>query len=84
MSSEKGFINSQQLTWLDVSDERSRTYVYPDGTRYTVQLPLKLNVKQKPEGDSHRIQRANGGVYVRPGWIAIEWIVKDGAQPVAF
>lgn len=78
MSNEAGFVNSQQLTWLDISDEQYR------GFRYTVSAPLKLNVKQKPGGDSHRIQTASGGVYVAAGWVAIEWTVKEGAQPVAF
>lgn len=73
-----------ELVWLDISDEKFRQYVYRDGTRYTVCNPLKLNVKQKPTGDSHRIQKEDGGVYVPPGWIAIEWTVKDGAKPVAF
>lgn len=84
MADEQGFKAADQLVWLDVSDEQFRVYVYPSGYRYTVFDPLKLSVKQKANGDSHRIQRADGGVYVPPGWIAIEWTVKAGAQPVAF
>ena len=85
MTDIQGFKKADELTWLDVSDELFRVYVYPSGYRYTVYDPLKLSVKQKPEGDSHRIQLKTGGVlYVRPGWVAIEWTVKTGALPVAF
>lgn len=84
MSNEQGFVSADKLTWLDISDEQYRVYVYADGFRYTVSAPLKLNVKQKANGDSHRIQTASGGIYIPPGWRAIEWTVKAGANPVAF
>lgn len=84
MSDEQGFKKADELVCMDVSDELCRVYIYADGFRYVVNAPLKLNVKQKANGDSHRIQLANGGVYVRPGWVAIEWVTKKGAAPVAF
>lgn len=60
--------------WHDISNEKSRTYHFPDGATFTVYAPSRLHVTKKPEGDSHRIERKNGhGVYIRSGWIAIEW-----------
>ena len=84
-----GFKDGAKLEWLDVSDEVWRQYVYPNGDRFLVEGPLELNVKKKPDGDSHRIKcEAPDGyktsVYVASGWIAIEWKVKEGAEPFKF
>jgi hypothetical protein len=85
MTDEAGFKSATELTWLDVSDEVCRTYHYRDGAKYTVMNPLKLNVKQKSNGDSHRVQAKDGvGHYIAPGWIALSWIVHTGKDTVAF
>ena len=79
-----GFKEADKLEWLDVSDEQWREYIYPDGTRYRVDFPLKLNVTKKPGGDSHRVVTENRSVYVAAGWRAIEWQVKPGKEPFTF
>jgi len=85
MTETTGFVQGADLTWLDISDEEFRVYHYPDGGVYSLYHPLKLNVKRKENGDSHRIQAENGiGHYIAPGWIAISWRVKDGSPTVAF
>jgi len=70
---------------LDVSSEAYRTYTFPGGELVTVIEPQTLWVKKGPAGDSHRIALANGnGVYVRAGWLKIEWANKPGSPPVAW
>lgn len=69
----------------DVSDEEFRVYTFANGETIRVDEPVRLWVKRKPEGDSHRLALANGnGVYVPAGWLKIEWRNKPGAGPVAF
>lgn len=66
---------ANELEWHDISDEKSRTYIYADGSRYTVSTPLALAISRGPNGDSHRIRRNSdlAQVYVAAGWVAIEW-----------
>ncbi len=71
-------------TWLDNSDEKWREYIFADGT-YRVDLPQKVMIHRKPEGDSHRIvAKAEDGSpvshYVRAGWMAIRWVGIDGTE----
>lgn len=74
-----------ELVWSDISNEVSRTYHFPNGETYTINWPLKLNVKNKVTGDSHRVIADNGiGHYVRAGWLAISWQVKNSAKTVEF
>lgn len=80
-----GFADASSLEWLDITSEQFREYVYPDGSVYRIDQPQALHVKQKPEGDSHRVI-AQGGMshYVKPGWNAIRWKVWDGCRPFDF
>jgi len=65
--------------WMSVENEAYREYIYPDGSRYRIDNPIKVLVKQKPDGgNSHRVVSKPGenhfrSHYVRPGWNAIEW-----------
>lgn len=72
---------------LDVSDELFRTYTFPRGETVRVDEPQTLWVKLSKETGqhSHRIAKANGnGVYIRAGWLTIEWQNKPGKGPVAW
>ena len=63
---------------LDISNESYRSYVYSDGTTYTITKPKRLFVKRSDKGDSHRVISQLKSHYVAPGWIAIEWVANDG------
>lgn len=68
---------------LDISDEASRTYLFPGNQTVTILIPRWLWVMQKEKGDSHRIITADGkGVYIPAGWLAIEWMPKPGARVI--
>lgn len=65
--------------WHDISNEKSRTYYYPDGFEFTVDLPRELNIQVSSQGGhSHRIKTTTQGYYIAPGWKAISWIAPDG------
>jgi hypothetical protein len=72
-------------TFTDISNEEFRTYHFPDGSTYSITFPVKLNIKRKPEGDSHRlIDSDNVSHYVKAGWNAITWRAKDGGPGYSF
>jgi hypothetical protein len=65
-------------SWVVIDNEKYRTYHFAIGD-YTIIEPVKLNVKRKPEGDSHRVLDAkNIAHYVPAGWLAITWEGKNG------
>lgn len=72
------------LEWQDLSGEAERTYIFADGSEVTIKNPLKLSVKRKPEGDSHRVIADGQSYYIRAGWLAIRWTPKQGRDPYAF
>jgi len=68
--------------WMDLTNESFREYVFPHGI-LRIDNPVKVIVKRKPEGDSHRvIAAAEDGTpvsyYVPAGWLAIRWYGLDG------
>lgn len=67
-----------------LTDEECRTYHFPNGATMQILFPQRLWVKKGERGDSHRIETLYGGVYIPPGWIAIQWTVKPGFPKVAF
>jgi uncharacterized protein YegJ (DUF2314 family) len=70
--------NPVKLEFADISNETYRTYTFPTGS-VTIQNPVKLNVKRKAEGDSHRIVDVNGKAYYVPaGWLMLSWEGKNG------
>jgi hypothetical protein len=71
--------------WMSVENEAYREYVYPDNWVYRIDNPVKVIIKRKPEGDSHRVvsKDADGNPishYVRAGWLAIRWAGVDGSE----
>lgn len=66
-------------TWTAIDNEKYRMYDFGNGVTYRIDFPVQLNVKRKPEGDSHRVIDALGvSHYVRAGWVAIKWEGKNG------
>lgn len=60
--------------WNNIADEVWREYIFPGGEVYRIEAPIKLIVKRKPEGDSHRLIDQEGlRHYVRAGWLAIRF-----------
>ena len=71
-------------TWMSTDNETFREYVFPNGT-YRIDKPLKVLVRRKPEGDSHRVVSLNNNGepishYVPAGWLAIRWEGVDGTE----
>jgi len=68
-----------QMDFADISNEEYRSYEFANGGIVTIHEPVKLNVKRKPEGDSHRIIDAAGvSHYIPAGWIHLSWRGKNG------
>jgi hypothetical protein len=72
--------------FTDISSEASRAYIYADASAYVINSPQLLLVKKSSDGGhSHRVVSEHEGVrkshYIRPGWIAIEWVKRDASQP---
>ena len=76
----EGFLNETTLKFEDISSEKEREYIhFVNGELKIDGEPLYLNVKNKPNGDTHRLYTSTGWCYyVNPneGW-AIRWRVKD-------
>ena len=71
------FKNESGLDFTDISSEIERTYIYESGAEFQVKEPTHLHVS---ETGGHRIFTASGSsFYIRPGWIAIKWTVREGA-----
>lgn len=78
-------VASKGPTFVDISGESFRTYVFPNGGQATVFNPIKLNVKRKSEGDSHRVIDALGrSHYIPAGWIHLFWEGKDKQPQYSF
>jgi len=71
------FLNLSKYRFVDISSELFREYIYSNGSKMTIQYPLKLSVTQN---NTHRIFDANGlSYYIPPNWISIVWKAKPGA-----
>lgn len=72
----ESFRNGSNLNFKNIESEESRTYVYENGTELTIDKPVALNVSKS---GGHRVFDSSGtSHYVRNGWIAIRWTVKEG------
>jgi hypothetical protein len=84
------FVEEAGLKWLDISNEKYRIYTFPGGHIVKIVCPKRLNVKARPEGDSHRViaaEETDGtpiAHYVRAGWLSIRWQVHDESKVYEF
>jgi hypothetical protein len=82
-------VDTANTPGLDISGELFRVYTFPGGETLRVDEPNLLWVKVSSDPllagkQSHRIALRNGnGVYVRAGWLAIEWHNRPGQPAVA-
>lgn len=75
----EGFINETNLVFNDISSEKEREYIFPNGTKLHIGKPLYLNVSKS---GGHRLYTEDEWCYYvqpREGW-AVRWKVKEG-QP---
>jgi len=71
------FINYSRLKFIDISSELFREYLYPNGAKITISLPLRLSIAQN---NTHRVFDSEGlSYYIPPNWIGIVWKAKPGA-----
>jgi hypothetical protein len=71
------FKNESGLEFTDISSELERIYLYETGAELTIKEPTHLHVS---DSGGHRIfTKAGQSFYVRTGWIAIKWTVREGA-----
>lgn len=79
---------------FDISNEAWRRYIYPAEDS---QVPLILHIvraktlilDKRPDGDRHRLilEKDDGsetGMYIVPGWVAIEWQDHAGKHGITF
>ena len=71
-----GFKGLSKEDFIDISDEQTREYIFfKGGTLKLEGKPQGIMVKQKPDGDTHRVTTDSGwSYYINPaqGW-AIRW-----------
>jgi hypothetical protein len=76
---------SKAPEFVDISNEIYRTYEFANGGKVTITAPVKLSVRRKPEGDSHRVIDAdNVSHYIPAGWIHLFWQGKGGSAQYSF
>lgn len=60
-------------TWVDISSEEFRDYIFPEGVTYHIDQPVALSVDKASQ--SHRIVDAMGySHYIPFTWIGINWV----------
>ena len=61
--------------------EEWREYNFGNGKVFRIEKPVKVHIKRKPEGDSHRLIDAQGvRHYVPAGWIGFSFGGKWGLK----
>ena len=70
--------------WLPIENEAFREYHFPDMV-IRVANPIKVMIRMKPEGHSHRIVATGDdgspvSYYIPAGWRAIVWHGVDGTE----
>ena len=70
------FRNESGLAFTDISSEVERVYRFPGGDFVAIEGPLQLHVS---ESGGHRIFAEDGCHYVPPGWIHLQWTVREDA-----
>lgn len=76
MTADRGFLNTSELVFDDVSAELWREYRFADGNVVRIENPLKLNVSSS---GGHRLYDAQGqSHYIPVGWIHLVWETKPG------
>jgi len=53
---------------IDISMETQRSYVYPNGEKYTIKFPKELFIRNT---GGHRVVDGTTAHIIRSGWIAI-------------
>ena len=81
---------NMDLDWSDITNEYSRTYLFPNKldnpferplVAVTIEQPVMLNVNYKSGG--HRIIDNFGkGWYIPAGWVALHWEGWEEGMPV--
>ena len=70
------FVNESGLTFVDISSEMYREYIWKDGASVWIDQPLKLNVSKS---GGHRIFDSNEtSHYIAPGWVHLKWKAREG------
>lgn len=83
--SEPSVHDREGMSEHDISSEAARIYRYSDGFEYRIDDPVKLWVKRKPDGDSHRVLTLDGAVhYIPSGWRVLKWFPRSEAGAVQF
>lgn len=74
--------------WLPIDNEEFREYIFPGGV-VRIDNPVKVMIRFKPEGHSHRIVCCDRekpapeqytSYYIPAGWLAIRWRGIDGTE----
>lgn len=82
---------------LDISNEAWREYIYDGNKKLRVEGAITLLLERRPDGnDRHRLiikdktkpttegKHFERGMYVKPGWLAIQWQAHDGSHGITF
>jgi hypothetical protein len=70
------FVNESGLDFTDISSEKYREYLFPNGISIRIEGPQFLNVSKS---GGHRILDINQrSHYIPSGWIHLQWEVFEG------
>ena len=71
------FLNLSKFRFVDINSELFREYIYANGSKITINFPLKLAITNDRV---HRVFDSSGlSYYIPPNWISIVWKAKPGA-----
>jgi hypothetical protein len=73
--SEPNFINKGSYSFVDISTEEYREYVFDNKIKVRIENPLKLAIS----ATGHRVFSADGiSHYIPFGWVHLSWKAKPG------
>ena len=74
------FFNATSLKFVDISHEEFRQYLFLNGAKIEIQLPLKLGIDKN---NIHRVFDYTGlSYYIPPNWIAVVTKPKPGGPDI--
>jgi len=76
------FTDNPGLKFKDISSEKYRIYVFPNGVRYKIEEPLAVCARR--DHGQRVIDKKGKAYWIRPDFIAIEWENRQGEPRVNF
>lgn len=69
--------NETEHEFVDISSELWREYTFGSGAKVRINEPAYLSVSKS--GGARLLTMAGRSIYIPFGWIALEWVAREGA-----